>query len=413
MAHAGMNLGSAVTRSIGVLALAGVSLFPGGFAAQAQAQSGSIKTGTPRSTQGYLGVDIRDVSDEQLASLKMKEAHGAEVVGVDHDGPACKAGIEVHDVILQVNGQSIEGSEQLRRILRETPAGRQVSFVVSRDGQQRNVNTQMANRDEVERLAWENRYTVPEPDNAPVYAPKRGNSFFHSSPSASGALKGTHSFLGTSMLVSSSYTGAKLEVMGPQLAEFFGAQGSAGLLVRQVDPNSPAADAGMKAGDVVVRLNSQAVVTGSDWTKTIHENRGKQVNVDILRDKKEQTLTLRPDEKKRSSVDAGTGLEEFFGNSDQAEQTRATLAELEPMFDAMAASMRQRLEEVRATPEMTQMMAKLQAWSSNPEFQRQMETAQRQVQAAADATRQRMNSPELQQKMEHLHIQMRDMMQLD
>lgn len=413
MAHTGMNFGPAVTRSIGVLALAALSLFPSGFAAQAQAQSGSVKTGTPRSTQGYLGVDIRDVSDDQLASLKMKEAHGAEVVGVDHDGPACKAGIEVHDVILQVNGQNIEGSEQLRRILRETPAGRQVSFVVSRDGQQRNVNTQMANREEVEKLAWENRYTVPEPEGSSSIFRLHGNSFFKSSPSSAGSLKGTHSFLGTSMLVSSSYTGAKLEVMGPQLAEFFGAQGSAGLLVRQVDPNSPAAEAGLKAGDVVVKLNSRQVVSGSDWTKTIHENRGKQVDVVILRDKKEQTLTLRPDEKKRSSIDSGTGLEEFFGDSDQAEQTRATLAELEPMFDAMAASMRQRLEEVRATPEMTRMMAKLQMWSSNPEFQRQIETAQRQVQAAAEATRQRMNSPEFQKKMDQLRMQMRDMMQLD
>ena len=107
------------------------------------------------------------------------------------------------------------------------------------------------------------------------------------------------------------------------------------------------------------------------------------------------------------------GLEEFFGDSDQAEQTRATLAELQPMFDAMAAKMRQRLEEVRTAPEMAQMMAKLDAWSNNPEFQRQMEMARRQVQAAADAARMRMDSPEFRQKMEELHQQMRNMMRLN
>jgi C-terminal processing protease CtpA/Prc len=215
------------------------------------------------------------------------------------------------------------------------------------------------------------------------------------------------------MIVSSAYTGAKLEVMGPQLAEFFGAQGSAGLLVRQVDPNSPAASAGLKAGDVVVKVNSQQVVNGNDWSKTIHENRGKPVSVMVLRDKKEQTLTLTPDAKKRSSVDSRTDLEDFFGNSDQAQDTRVTLAELEPMFDAMAASMRQRMEEVRATPEMERMIAKLQTWSANPDFQRQMETAQRQVQAAAEAARERINSPEFQEKMDRLRVQMRDMMRLD
>jgi membrane-associated protease RseP (regulator of RpoE activity) len=413
-----MDSDSLSYRSLGVLALvAGVMLFDG---AGTLAQSGGVRTGTPaaatsKSTQGYLGVDLRDISEEQVSALKLKEAHGAEIVGMDHDGPACKSGMQMHDVILQMNGQAIEGEEQLRRILRETPAGRQVSFLVSRDGQQRTVSAQMANREEVERKAWENHYTVPEPSDASSgYVPKHGNSFFRSAPSsATNALKGTHNFLGTNMIVSSSYTGAKLEVMGPQLAEFFGAQGSAGLLVRHVDPNSPAADAGLKAGDVVVKVNSQQVVNGNDWSKTIHENRGKPVSVLVLRDKKEQTLTLTPDAKKRSSVDSGMDLEDVFGDSDQAEQTRATLAQLEPMFDAMAANMRLRMEEVRATPEMTRMMAKLQAWSANPDFQRQIETAQKQVQAAADAARERMNSPEFQQKMDRLRMQMRDMMRLD
>jgi len=331
---------------------------------------------------------------------------------MDHDGPACKAGLQMHDVILQMNGQAVDGVDQLRRMLRETPAGRQVSFVISRDGQQRTITAQLGKREEVEKEAWEKHYTVPEPpETTSAYTPRTGSSFFP--PSKTTGAKGSHTILGTTMLVSSSYTGAKIEVMGPQLAEFFGAQGSAGLLVRHVEPNSPAADAGLKAGDVVVKVNSVEVASATDWSKTIHENRGKPVSVVVLRDRKEQTLTLTPDEKKRSSVEPGMDLEQFFGDSEQAEQTRAQLAELRPMLDAMAVQMRQRLEEVRATPEMTRMMAKLDAWSNNPEFQRQMEMARRQVQAAAEAARQRMNSPEFQQKMDALRCQMRDMMRLD
>lgn len=405
-------------RSFGVLVLAAAVVFLDG-AVPSRAQSGTVRSSTPallgagmssRSTQGYLGVDIRDLSEDQIGALKLKEARGAEIVGVDHDGPACKAGLQVHDVILQMNGQAIEGEEQLRRMLRETPAGRQVTFVVSRDGQQRTISAQMANRGDVEREAWEKHYTVPEPEgSSSAFTPHSGNSFLPPSK----ATKGSHFSLGSTMLVSSSYTGAKLEVMGPQLAEFFGAQGSAGLLVRSVDPNSPASEAGMKAGDVVVKVNSLQVTNGNDWSKTIHENRGKPVTVVVLRDKKEQTLRLTPDAKKRSSVEHGTGLEEFFGNSDQAEETRATLAELQPMFDAMAAQMRRRLEEVRTNPEMQQMMAKLDAFAANPDFKRQMEEARKQVQAAAEAARCQMNSPELRQKMDELRQQMRDMMRLD
>jgi len=404
-------------RSFGVLVLAtGVGLLSGASSlAQSIPVSGHAMlriVGLPgKSSQGYLGVDLRDVTDEQLSALKLKEARGAEITGVDHDAPACKAGLLLHDVILQMNGQVVDGQDQLRRMLRETPAGRQVTFLISRDGQQRTVQIQLANREDVEREAWEKHYTVPEPSGSSSAFAHAGNSFL--SPSKSATVKGTHSFLGTTMLVSSSYTGAKLEVMGPQLAEFFGAQGSAGLLVRSVDPNSPAANAGLRAGDVVVKVNSLEIASGTDWSKTIHENRGKPVNLEVLRDKKVQTLTLTPDGKKRSSVEPWTNLEGFFGNSAQAEQTRATLAELQPTFDAMAVRMRQRLEEVRATPEMIQLMARLDAWSNNPDFRRQMQIAHRQVAAAAQAARLRVDSPEFREKVTALHAQVRDMMRLD
>ena len=103
------------------------------------------------SGKGYLGIGMRDISEDQVAALKLKEARGAEVVNMDHDGPACKAGLQIHDVIVQMNGQTIDGSDQVRRMLREMPVGSSVSFVISRDGQQTTISTQLANRDTVER----------------------------------------------------------------------------------------------------------------------------------------------------------------------------------------------------------------------------------------------------------------------
>jgi serine protease Do len=374
--------------SVGVLTLLVVLGYciPGGAA------------GTPsRSTQGYLGVDLRDVTEDQIGALKLKEARGAEVISLDHDGPGCKAGMQLHDVILQMNGTVVEGGEQLRRMLRETPAGRQVTFVISRDGQQRSITTQLANREEVERKAWEQRYIVPEPaessSSAYVHA---GNGFFRSAPSAAtGALKGTHNLLGTTLIVSSSYTGAKLEVMGPQLAEFFGAQG-AGLLVRSVDANSPAAVAGLRAGDVVVKVNSLPVSSGTDWMKTIHENRGKAVNVVVIRDKKEKSLTLTPDDKKRSSVAPGIDLEEFFGFGDEAQQTRATLAQLEPMFNELTDQLQRNVQQMRCSPEMQRLKEKMESFANNPEFQKQIDQARKQLQAAADAMRKQLSIPPFQ-----------------
>jgi S1-C subfamily serine protease len=264
----------------------------------------SAKSGmATRKTQGYLGVDIRDVTADQVTPLKLKDAHGAEVIHVDHDGPAGKLGLCQHDVILEMNGQQIEGQEQLRRMLRETPAGKPVTLVISRDGQQQTLTTQLADRQEVERRAWEQHLVVPDPGADYGPPPHVGNGFLPATPTTPDMGPKAHrDFLGTTTVLSASFTGAQLEVMGPQLAQFFGVEGNAGLLVRSVELNSPAADAGLRAGDVVIKVDQLAVTSGSEWTKTVHQNRGRPITLVVLRDRHEQTMTMTPDGKKRSSV---------------------------------------------------------------------------------------------------------------
>jgi serine protease Do len=235
----------------------------------------------------------------------LKEQRGAEIIRVDHDGPAGKAGLREHDVILQMNGKQIEGEDQLRRLLREMPAGQSITIVLSRDGQQQTVTAQMANRGAVEREAWLEHMTVPEPPQ-PADA-MHSNGFIGTASIAAPEITAppdprAHSLI-ESFILGSSYTGAALEVIGPQLAQFFGSQGGSGLLVRSVDPNSPAAAAGMRAGDVVVRAKGVVITSTSEWSRLIHENRGRALAVVIVRDKQEHTVALIPDAKKRSSVD--------------------------------------------------------------------------------------------------------------
>ena len=101
---------------------------------KASAQAGGIVTviqgSRPlllSSAQGYLGVEIVDVDNEKAQLLKLKEVRGAIVTLIDHDAPAGQIGLKVNDVVLQLNGQNVEGSEQLRRMLKEIPPGRKVS----------------------------------------------------------------------------------------------------------------------------------------------------------------------------------------------------------------------------------------------------------------------------------------------
>src|SRR5207253_6711360 len=94
----------------------------------------------------YLGIDISEISPDRVAALKLKDEHGVEITMVDRDAPAGKAGLKEHDVILEFNGTRVEGEEQLRRLLRETPPGRQITLGISRDGQPMQIKATLGDR---------------------------------------------------------------------------------------------------------------------------------------------------------------------------------------------------------------------------------------------------------------------------
>lgn len=244
----------------------------------------------PHAAQGYLGVDIRDVDTDRATQLKLKEARGAEVITVDHDAPAAKAGLKVHDVILSMNNQTVEGEAQLRQMLREMPAGKTVTFLISRDGQQQTLSVQLADRSTIEADAWSQHIPVPEPDDASGEpAPSFGNGFL--------------SALGLNPL----YTGLTLDMLGPQLADYFGVHDGQGLLVKRVDDNSPGAAAGLRAGDVITKVNGHAVATTSQWFRTIHANKGKPVQLTVMRNRKEATVNMMAGHPKTKGALDGPG----------------------------------------------------------------------------------------------------------
>src|SRR5271156_3260380 len=290
---------SSITVLMGSTALA-----PAIFAAQLLGVVPDSPALLLHSSQGYLGIEMRDVDNDRASALKLKDASGAEVTYVDHDAPAGKVGLRVHDVILQMNGQQVQGIEQLGRMLHETPAVRAVVLLISRDGQQQSINVQLGDRAKIEQDAWSQHLTVPDPDD--------DSSFGLVGPTGHG-IGGGNGFFGALTLGTPS-VGVELDTLGSQLADYFGVRDGQGLLVKHVAENSPASTAGFKAGDVITKVNGESMATLNTWLKTLHANRGKQMQITIVRNHKEQTLSLTAGDPKHKGelvwpdVDMDSGL---------------------------------------------------------------------------------------------------------
>jgi serine protease Do len=238
------------------------------------------------SAQGYLGVDLGEVDNERANALPTKDAHGAEVVMVDHDAPASKSGLlRLHDVILLLDGQPFDNVDQLRRRLREMPSGRTVNLLINREGKNINVSVQLCDRALLQQQAWSRHFTVPEP--------AAGQSFLGNVASSGPA------FL-DSMIPRALYVGADVNPVRTQLADYFGVKSGTGLLVESVDDQSPASRAGLKAGDVVVKVESQQMTSKNDWFKAIRNHRGHLVQVTVMRNKQEQILTMSAGKPKKN-----------------------------------------------------------------------------------------------------------------
>lgn len=237
------------------------------------------------SPQGYMGVLVGDIDSETASKLRLREVRGAVVTLIDHDAPAAQSGIRVNDVVLQVNGQAVESAEQFSRMLREIPAGRTVSLVISRDGNVQTVAVQLADRKKMEHDVW-NR--LDNGGDQGTSTPGMGIL----SGSGDAPIGGFHMpFFGSSLNV-----GALVEPLTTQMSEYLGVH--AGLMVKQVARKSEAATAGLKAFDVILKVGPENIATSADWDRTLRANQGKPVTVTILRDRRQQTLTLQVDSKR-------------------------------------------------------------------------------------------------------------------
>ncbi len=286
-----------VTLAILAIAAAAITIAPRAARAQAQELAPIFEDASSllahASAAGYLGVDVTDVDADKAQALKLKDVRGAVITLIDHDAPAGQIGLKVNDVILAISGQNVDGAEALRRILRGIPPGHKVSLEISRDGNIQTLAVQLADHKEMEKDIW-NRIGLDADGIAPVQPPGMGIL-------AGGGSAPVSSGFHMSLFTGTLNVGAMVEPLTSQMSEYLGVQG--GLMVKQVAHKSEAAKAGLKAFDVILKVGSDSIATSADWDRSLRSNVGKPVQVTILRDRKQQTLTLQVDSKHRSAVE--------------------------------------------------------------------------------------------------------------
>jgi len=308
----------------------------------------------------YLGVDTRDVTPDRVSVLHLKEESGVEVTMVDQDAPAGKSGLKEHDVILTVNDQKVESVEQLRRMIREVPPGRTVAIGISREGQPVTLKAQLAERNKFANTDHSFNFTMP-PMNIPAIHIPPINIPQIDVPSVD-------------VIYSPRRSGMMIENLTPQLGGYFGVKGGNGVLVRSVEKGGPAEQAGLRAGDVVVKIDGSAVNDCSDFTRLLRSRKENKASITVMRDRKEQNLTLTLPEPRHS----GSIGQRSCGPLDE-EACAEVLGERDEVAAMMPEIMTAEIKRIQPDMERAKKQIQEEILSHRDELKKEMENLQQEL----------------------------------
>ena len=216
----------------------------------------------------YLGVQMTAVTPQRASALRLSDPAGAVITYVDQDGPACHAGLMENDVVVAYEGSKVDGPEQLQGLIHATAPQKTVTLTIMRNGQRKEMKVTLGSWNVMSHTVSAMTLGAPPPPHA-VMPDLEIPSF----------------------TVISTRHGLVVESLSPQLSDFFGVPRGHGVLVRSVEGGSPAAAAGIKAGDIIVKVNNDTVHDMADWQRGMHGQAAK-IPLTVWRDKREQTVVL-------------------------------------------------------------------------------------------------------------------------
>ncbi len=223
------------------------------------AENGDKQMRMKSKKQGWLGVGIQDVTPKFARENDLKIKEGAYINEIVEDSPADSAGLKKGDVVVDFNGKKIEASEDLTNAVRETKPGTKASVKINRNGENKTITVNIG----------KNKMRMPFAVAAP-HAPQVVVNMF-----------------------GGDIEGMELMDLNKQLAEYLEVPNSKGVLVKEVEKEENAAVAGIKAGDVIIKVGDETIKDIGDIRDAIADlEEGDKVNVDLIRKGKKTTVSL-------------------------------------------------------------------------------------------------------------------------
>lgn len=251
----------------------------------------------------YLGVQTTNVSKENMAQFGLSKVQGVAIEKVMDNSPASQAGLMNGDVIISFNGEDVTSVQKLTRLIREVAPDHAVKIVVLRNGDKRSFDVIIGKR-EMPKFS-EGNFTF---EKIPPIAGMPDLPEMPEMKFPPGKIAGPNVFF----LGSGKQIGVSVTPLTKQLGEYFGVSDGEGLLIKNVREDSPAAKAGLRAGDVITEVDSKKVNGSFDLSRAINEKKEGDVNLTIVRDRNRQTISVKPEKREGGAFQFDGDMERYF-----------------------------------------------------------------------------------------------------
>lgn len=259
--------------------------------------------------RSYLGVQTVEISKDNFGKFGLAQPRGVGIEKVLEDSPAANAGLQSGDVIVRFEGEEVKSTSKLTRLIGEVAPDQTAKVTILRGGGEREFNVTLGKREASPaafgNFDFENLPPLPALPRTPQTLQTPRAQAIPLPP------RGADGDVFIRRGGANWQIGVGVTALTKQLGDYFGVSEGRGLLINSVRENSPAAKAGLKAGDIIVEVEGKEVKGQTDLMRAVNEKKDGDISLTILRDRNRQTVRVAP-EMSKDGATSFDGFENLF-----------------------------------------------------------------------------------------------------